>query len=196
MKSRSRSGGKLSRVTSLRSIVSSCNDPTFGTPSSSPHVPRTIKLRSSLSVLTAPATARTAMRTSNAVSVDRCRSFGCAPHCTGAGRLASQQVEEDLRTKPAHVDVTLALSPAVAETAPSADHLLGRAPTDSKLEASASDEVDRSRILDHVERVLVAHVDDRRANLDTAGLGAHGRASNRPRGVGHRSWRALRLTGP
>jgi Adenylate and Guanylate cyclase catalytic domain len=33
---------------------------------------------------------------------------GCPLRCIGAGRLASQQVEEDLRTKPAHVGVTLA----------------------------------------------------------------------------------------
>jgi hypothetical protein len=70
-------------------------------------------------------------------------------------------------------------------------HLLGRAPADPKLQASPRDEVGRGRLLDHVERVLVAHVDDRRANLDTAGLGAHGRASNRPH-VMHALWR---LTG-
>jgi hypothetical protein len=39
--------------------------------------------------------------------------------------LTVQQVEEDLRTAPAHVGVTLAISRAVAEIAPSVDHLLG-----------------------------------------------------------------------
>jgi hypothetical protein len=65
-----------------------------------------------------------------------------------------------------------------------------------KLQASARDEVDRARLLDHVERVLIAHVDDRRANLDTAGLRARPRlesAMRCPPEVG----RALsRLTGP
>ena len=89
--------------------------------------------------------------------------------------LATQQVEEHLRMAPAHVGVTLALRRAVAEIAPPVDHLLGRAPADPKLQTSARDKVGGARILDHVERVLVAHVDDRRADLDTAGLGAHGR---------------------
>src|SRR3984957_14588773 len=88
--------------------------------------------------------------------------------------LTPQQVEEDLRVPPAHVSVTLALDRAIAEMPPSVDHLLGRAPADSKLQTSASDEVCGSRVLDHVERVLIAHVDDRRADLDTAGLGAYG----------------------
>src|SRR5260370_21200725 len=89
----------------------------------------------------------------------RCASMSC-------DSLAFQ-IAAGPHSTPAHVGVTLALSRAVAEIAPSADHLLGRAPADPKLQASARDEVGRARLLDHVERVLVAHVDDRRANLDT-----------------------------
>ena len=75
----------------------------------------------------------------------------------------------------AHLGVALTLSRAVAEIAPPVDHLLGRTPADSKLQPSARDEVGRGRILDHVERVLVAHVDHRRADFDAAGLCANGR---------------------
>ena len=89
--------------------------------------------------------------------------------------LAAQQVEEDLRMAPAHVGVALALGRAIAEIAPPIDHLLGRAAADAKLQTSAGDEIGGARVLGHVERVLVAHVDDRRADLDAAGLGADGR---------------------
>ena len=41
-----------------------------------------------------------------------------------------------------------------------------------KLQAPAGDEVGRAGILGHVERVFVAHVDDRGADLDAAGLRA------------------------
>lgn len=63
----------------------------------------------------------------------------------------------------------------VAKVAPAVDHLLGRAPADAELQAAAGDEVGSARILRHVERVLVAHVDDRGADLDALGLGADGR---------------------
>jgi hypothetical protein len=47
-----------------------------------------------------------------------------------------------------------------------------RAPPDPP---SARDEVSRSRILDHIERVLVTHIDDRRADFDATCLRANGR---------------------
>src|SRR3984957_12130816 len=87
--------------------------------------------------------------------------------------ITAQQVEEYLRMAPTHIGVTLTLSRAVAEVTPPVDHLLGRAPTDPKLQTTAGDEVGSARIFDHVERVLVAHVDNRRSDFDTAGLGAH-----------------------
>ncbi len=63
----------------------------------------------------------------------------------------------------------------VTEIAPALDHLLGRAATDAELQASAGDEVGRAGVLRHVERVLVAHVDDRGADLDPLGPRADGR---------------------
>ncbi len=89
---------------------------------------------------------------------------------------------------PAHIGVALALGRAVAEVAPPVDHLFGRAPADAQLQAASSDQVGRAGILGHVERVLVAHVDDRRADLDPTGLGAHGGpAAGKVRQAGGRS---------
>ena len=62
----------------------------------------------------------------------------------------------------------------VAEVAPAVDHLLGRAAADAELQAAAGDEVGGAGVLRHVERVLVAHVDDRGADLDPLGPGAAG----------------------
>ena len=66
--------------------------------------------------------------------------------------------------------------------APPLDHLLGRAPADAELQAAAGDQVGRACVLGHIERVLVAHVDDRRADLDAAGLRAHGGQEREGRG--------------
>ena len=76
---------------------------------------------------------------------------------------------------PAHVCVVLALGRAVAKIAPAIDHLLGRAAADSQLQPSAGDEIGRAGVLRHIERVLIPHVDDCRADLDAAGLRADGR---------------------
>ena len=65
-----------------------------------------------------------------------------------------------------HVGVGLALGRLVAEVAEAVDDLLGRAAADPELEAAAGDEVGGAGVLDHVQRVLVAHVDDGRADLD------------------------------
>src|SRR6202453_621387 len=88
--------------------------------------------------------------------------------------LAAQQVEEHLRMASAHVGLTFVLGWPKAEIAPSLDHLLGRASADSKLQTSASNKVRRPGVLDHVEWVLVSHVDDGRADFDTACLRAYG----------------------
>ena len=67
--------------------------------------------------------------------------------------------------------MSASLSPscrAVAEIAPAVDHLLGRAAADAELQPAAGDQVGRAGVLDHIERVLVAHVDDRGADLDAA----------------------------
>ena len=78
----------------------------------------------------------------------------------------------------------------VAEVPPAVDHLLRRAAADPQLEAAAGYEVGRAGVLRHVQRVLVAHVDDRRADLDPAGARAdrrqqRERGSQLPREVVH-----------
>jgi hypothetical protein len=78
--------------------------------------------------------------------------------------------------------VALALFGHVAEISPAIDHLLGRAATDAELETSAADQVGRASVLGHVERVLVAHVDDGRAHLDAARLRADCRQQREGRG--------------
>ena len=70
----------------------------------------------------------------------------------------------------------------IAEIAPAVDHLLGRAAADAELQPAAGDEIGRAGVLRHVERVLVAHVDDGRADLDAAGPRADGRQQRERRG--------------
>ena len=60
----------------------------------------------------------------------------------------------------------------VAEVAEAVDHLLRRAAADPELQATAGDEVGGAGVLGHVQRVLVAHVDDRGADLDALRPGA------------------------
>ena len=82
---------------------------------------------------------------------------------------------------PPHVGVGLALGRLITEIPPPIDHLLGRASADAELQTSAGDEIGSTGVLGHVERVLVAHVDDRRADLDAAGLRADGRQQRKRR---------------
>ena len=96
--------------------------------------------------------------------------------------LAAQDVEKDLRMTPAHVGIGLALGRLIAEIPPSIDDLLGRSSADAKLQASARDEIGRAGVFGHVERVLIAHVDHRRADLDAAGFRADGRQQGKRRG--------------
>ena len=65
-----------------------------------------------------------------------------------------------------HVGVGLALLRRVTEVAPAVDHLLRRPTADAELEPSARDQVGGARVFGHVQRILVAHVDDGRADLD------------------------------
>ena len=67
---------------------------------------------------------------------------------------------------PCHLGVRLALGRLVSEVAPAVDDLLGRPTTDAELQPATGEEVSGPRVLRHVERVLVAHVDDRGADLD------------------------------
>ena len=71
-----------------------------------------------------------------------------------------------------HIGVRLAIGWHVAEVAEAIDDLLRRAAADPELEATARNEVGGPGILDHVQRVLVAHVDDGRPDLDALGSGA------------------------
>ena len=96
--------------------------------------------------------------------------------------LAAQHVEKHLGVAPAHVGVALAFRRLVAEIAPPIDHLLGRAAADAELQPAAGDEVGGAGVLHHVERVLVAHVDHGRADLDPAGLCADGGQQRKGRG--------------
>ena len=73
-----------------------------------------------------------------------------------------------------HVGVRLAFRRLVAKVAPAVDHLLRRAAADPELEAAAGDEIGRAGVLGHVQRVLVPHVNDSRADLDAAGPRADG----------------------
>ena len=67
---------------------------------------------------------------------------------------------------PRHVGIGHPLRRGVAEVTKAIDHLLGRAAADAELQAAAGDEIGGACILRHVQRVLVTHVDDRRADLD------------------------------
>jgi hypothetical protein len=89
--------------------------------------------------------------------------------------LTAQQIEEDLRMTPPHVGVILALGRLITEMSPAIDHLLGRSSADAELKASTRDQIGCAGVLGHVERVLVAHVDHRRPDLNAAGLRADGR---------------------
>src|SRR6185437_407722 len=72
---------------------------------------------------------------------------------------------------PAHVRVGLPLGWGVAEMAPTFDDLFRRPATDAELQPAAGDQVCRARVLYHVERILVPHVDDGGADLDAVGPG-------------------------
>ena len=83
--------------------------------------------------------------------------------------LAKQHVEENLGVAPCHVGIGHSFLGGVAEVTKAIDHLLGRAAADAELQTAAGDEIGGTCVLRHVQRVLVAHVDDRRADLDPLG---------------------------
>ena len=63
----------------------------------------------------------------------------------------------------------------VAERLGAVPGRLGRATTNAELKPAARKQVCCRRLLGHIERVLVTHVDDARSDLDTARSGADGR---------------------
>src|SRR5262252_2237694 len=85
-----------------------------------------------------------------------------------------QKPEKNVGVTTAHVRVGSAVGRRVAEVTPTFDDLFWRAAADPELEPAVADQVGRARLLDHVERILVSHVDDGRADLDAARLGADG----------------------
>ena len=95
--------------------------------------------------------------------------------------LAEQHLEKDLGVAPRHVSVGHALRRCVTEVTKAVDDLLGRAAADAELQTPGGDEVGGACVLSHVKRVLVAHVDDRGADLDALGLRAAGREQRKRR---------------
>ena len=88
--------------------------------------------------------------------------------------FAAQHLEQYLGVVSRHVGIGHPLGRGVTEVAPSVDHLLGRTAADAELQPTAGDDVGGAGVLDHVQRVLVAHIDDRGADLDPRGLRADG----------------------
>ena len=81
-----------------------------------------------------------------------------------------------------HRRVVGTLGGLVAEVPEPVDHLLRRPAADAQLESAAGDQVGRARVLSHVERVLVAHVNDAGPDLDPAGPRPDGREERERRG--------------
>src|SRR5688572_14497287 len=80
---------------------------------------------------------------------------------------AREDLQEDLGVLAGQVRADrVVLGGLVAEVAKAVDHLLRRAAADPELQPATRDEVRGAGVLGHVERVLIAHVDDRRPDLD------------------------------
>src|SRR6476660_9615191 len=86
-----------------------------------------------------------------------------------------QQLEKHFGMTPAHVRVSSTVRWRVAEVTPTVNDLLRRAAADPELKPTFANQVGRARVLDHVERVFVPHVDDTGADLDAARPGTDGR---------------------
>ena len=80
-----------------------------------------------------------------------------------------------------HVGIGHPFGRGVTEVAPPVDHLLGRAAADAQLQTPAADEVGRTSVPRHVQRVLIPHVDDRGADLDPLRLRADSRQQRKGR---------------
>ena len=73
---------------------------------------------------------------------------------------------------PGHGRIVLAFIGAVAKIAPTVDHLLRRTAADSQLQPAASNHIRGPGVFRHVMRILIAHVDDRGADLDLSRFSA------------------------
>src|SRR3954471_9926670 len=85
-----------------------------------------------------------------------------------------QKLEKDLGVTPTEVRVGSAFRRRVAEVTPPFDDLLRGAAADPELQPTVADQVGRARVLEHIERILVPHVDDGRSDLDAARSRADG----------------------
>src|SRR5689334_10713117 len=89
--------------------------------------------------------------------------------------FAFQQLEKNFRMSTAQIRIASTLWRRVAEVTPTFDDLLRRAAADPELQSAVADQIGRARVLDHVERILVPHVDHGRSDLDATRPGADGR---------------------
>src|SRR6188472_1253431 len=87
------------------------------------------------------------------------------PRIRSRESLAFQKLEKNLGVMPTQVRVGSAFRRRVAEVTPPFDDLLWGAAADPELKSAVAYGVGRARVLDHVERILVSHVDDGRADL-------------------------------
>ncbi len=136
-------------------------------------------------VLPAPHQIRS--RRPGGVRFDPQQPGGVGEHRTRVGPrepLALQHLQQHLGVLAGHVGVGGALRRDVAEVAVAVDDLLGRSPADAQLQPAAGDQVGRAGVLGHVQRVLVAHVDDAGADLDPA---TSSRRSQRAAGTASRA---------
>src|SRR6478672_11346296 len=79
-----------------------------------------------------------------------------------------QQLEKNFGMPPAKVCVSSTVGRRVAEVTPTFNDLLWRAATDPELEPAIANQIGRTRVLDHIERVFVPHVDDAGTDFDAA----------------------------
>jgi hypothetical protein len=89
--------------------------------------------------------------------------------------LAAQHLIENLRVTARQIGMRLAFARRVPEVPPSVHHLFARAPADAELQPPACNQIRCARVFRHIERILITHVDDARADFDPAGLCTDGR---------------------
>src|SRR4051812_42921051 len=89
--------------------------------------------------------------------------------------LALEELEKDFTMTTSQVRIGAALRRRITEVTPALDDLLGGTPADPELESPIADEIRRAGILDHVEGILVPHVDHGRPDFYTVRSRADGR---------------------
>ena len=89
------------------------------------------------------------------------------PRIRSRESFAFEKLEKHLGVTASHVGVRLTLGGCVTEVPPAFDYLLRRAAANSELQPTIADQVSCAGILEHVERILVSHVDHARPYLDS-----------------------------